>query len=84
MTLTERASRNRTNPFPMQDRISVPRERYYDREFFELARIHRRIEADNSRASAKSAFLQGKMVVTTHTTTPTERHFFDARILPQS
>jgi len=36
MTLTERTSGNRTNPFPMQDRISVPRERYYDREFFEL------------------------------------------------
>jgi acetyl-CoA acetyltransferase len=49
-----------------------------------LARIHRRIEADRGRVSAKSAFLQGKMVITTPATTPTERHYFDARILPQT
>jgi len=47
-----------------------------------LARIHRRLEFERGRASAKSAFLQGKMVVTTPTTSPTERHYFDARILP--
>ena len=49
-----------------------------------LARIHRKIESDRGRASAKRAFLQGKMVVTTTTTPPTGRHCFDARILSQS
>jgi hypothetical protein len=47
-----------------------------------LALIHRKTEADRGRASAKGASLQGKMVVTTTTTTPTGRHLFDARILP--
>ncbi len=37
MTVTnERLNGKRTNPFPVQDPLFVPRERYYDREFFEL------------------------------------------------
>jgi phenylpropionate dioxygenase-like ring-hydroxylating dioxygenase large terminal subunit len=41
MTVTgERRGGERTNPFPMHDRLFVPRERYYDREFFELEKEH--------------------------------------------
>ena len=41
MTVTnERLNGKRTNPFPMQDPLFVPRERYYDREFFELEKEH--------------------------------------------
>ncbi len=41
MTVTnERLNGNRTNPFPMKDPLFVPRERYYDREFFELEKEH--------------------------------------------
>jgi phenylpropionate dioxygenase-like ring-hydroxylating dioxygenase large terminal subunit len=37
MTVTDdRLTGTRTNRFPMQSRLYVPRERYYDREFFEL------------------------------------------------
>ena len=41
MTVTnERLDGRRANPFPMHDRLSVPRARYYDREFFELEKEH--------------------------------------------
>ena len=41
MTVTnERLTGKRTNPFPMKDPLFVPRERYYDREFFELEKEH--------------------------------------------
>src|ERR1700722_12949525 len=36
----ERRNGTGVNPFPMQDRVSVPRQRYYDRDFFELEKEH--------------------------------------------